>query len=145
MRASTPILCSICLVLVTACATPSRTTVPEVILGMSTEQVSAVLGEPSKQSTRKQSTREIHKAWRYEDIVRAAPCTRRFSGCGNACEHIVVWFERDVAVAVTTHYMSSLAKCGHDDPVRWDRRPIHSLLCYRDQFQLLAPSDICAG
>jgi hypothetical protein len=146
MRASTPILCSMCLVLVAACATPSRKTVNEVILGMSTDQVSAVLGDPSKQSTRKQSTREIHAAWRYEDIVRVEPCSRRFSGCRNACEHILIWFERDVVVAVTAHYVSSLAKCGDDDdPVRWDRRPNHSLLCFRDRFELLAPSDICTG
>jgi len=135
------ILFGLCLAVLTACATPARKTTGEVIVGMSADQVFVILGDPAKRSNR-----ENYEAWRYEDIVRIKPCTRRNSGCRRACKHTMVWFYRNVVASMTSLHVSDVARCEQgSDPVSWDLFPDYAFLCYRNRLDFPAVSELCVG
>jgi hypothetical protein len=135
------ILFGLCLIGLTACATPTRNTASELIVGMSADQVFAIMGGPAKRSSR-----ESYEAWRFEDVVRIKPCRFRGAGCRRACKHTMVWFDRDVLVSMTSIHVSRLAECGYNsEPVDWNLFPDYAFLCNRDRRNLPATSELCAG
>ena len=141
MIAKKLVLSGLCLVGVAACATPARNPANELIVGMSADQVIAIMGDPAKRSSR-----DSYKAWRYEDAVRINPCRFRATGCRRACKHTLVWFYRDVLVSMTGNNVSDLAECGSgSDPVNWDLMPDYALLCYHDGLKLPRVSESCFG
>ena len=141
MIAKQLVLFGLCLVGLSACATPTRNPANELIVGMSADQVFAIMGDPAKQSSR-----DSYEAWRYEDTVRIKPCRFRNAGCRPACKHTMVWFDRDVLTSMTSTHVSRMAECGHDsEPVNWNLFPDYAFLCNRDRRNLPATSHLCAG
>jgi hypothetical protein len=135
------ILFALCLIGLTACATPARNTASELIVGMSVDQVFTIAGDPAKRSSR-----DSYEAWRYEDSVRIKPCRLRKVGCRRACKHTMVWFNRDVLVSMSSIHVSRLAECGNDsEPVNWNLFPDYAFLCVSDRPNLPATSKLCAG
>ena len=141
MRAKLLFLFGLLSVGLSACAAPSRNPANELLVGMSADQVVAIMGDPAKQSSR-----DRYDAWRYEDTVRIKPCRGLNSGCRRACKHTMVWFDRDILVSMTSIHVSRLAECGYDsDPVDWSLFPDFAFLCYRNRPNLPATSELCAG
>ena len=131
----------LCLIGLTACVTPTRDAASELIVGMSAEQVFAIMGDPAKRSSR-----DSYEAWRYEDRVRIKPCSHRNAGCRRVCKHIMAWFDRDVLISMTSIHVSRLTECGYDsEPVNWNLFPDYAFLCNRDRRNLPATSHLCAG
>ena len=141
MRVKTLVTCGLCIFGLIGCATPTKRAAGDVRLGMSADQVFAILGDPARRSSR-----ENDEAWRYEDIVRVGRCLRTSTGCRRVCEHITVWFYDKVVKSMTSLRVPGLAECGSgSDPVNWDLLPDYALLCYRDGFKLPRSSDSCFG
>ena len=135
------ILLGLCLIGLTACATPPKSRISELIVGMSEEQVLSIMGDPAKRSYR-----ESYEAWRFEDVVRIKPCRFRNAGCRRACKHTMVWFYWGALTSMTSIHVSNLSTCGHDpEPVDWDLFPDYAFLCNRDRRNLPATSELCAG
>ena len=141
MKTIALICCGLCLIGLTACATPNDKATSEIILGMSAAQVLAILSDPVQRASR-----ENYEAWRYEEVVRVKPCNYRNSGCRRACEHIMVWFYRNVVVSMTSRHKADLDQCGKSsNSVNWDLHPDYAFLCYRDRLELPATSVLCVG
>jgi hypothetical protein len=140
MRVKTLVTCGLCIFGLIGCATPIKRATGDVRLGMSADQVIAILGDPARRSSR-----ENDEAWRYEDKVRIS---RRcpFAGCRRFCEHITVWFNDKVVKSMTSLRVPGLAECGSgSDPVNWDLMPDYALLCYHDGLILPRFSESCFG
>lgn len=131
----------LCLIGLTACATPTRDMASDLIVGMPADQVFAIMGDPAKRASR-----DSYDAWRYEYEVRVKPCRFRGVGCRLVCKHTMVWLYRDVLASMTSIHVTRLSECGFDsEPVDWSLLPDYAYLCNRDRRNLPATSELCAG
>ena len=141
MRSNTLLACSICLVGLFGCASRAQIEIPtgDVRLGMSADRVSAILGIPSKQSSRAN-----FESWRYEVIIKSRQCNRNTYKCGHVCKYISVWLQNDVVVAMTSRRVDDLSDCGKGiEPVDWQLLPNYAFLCYSSRRRLAEASELC--
>ncbi len=141
MRVKSLLTCGLCLFGLIGCATPLKKATGDVRLGMSADQVFAILGDPARRSSR-----ENYEAWRYEYIVSVGRCRWGSSGCRQVCEHITVWFYDKAVISMNSLRAPGLAGCGSgSEPVNWELLPDYALLCYRDGLKLPRSSASCFG
>ena len=116
---------------VTGCASPTRLSIGNVRLGMSPDQVLAVVGEPAAKDERQHL-----QAWRYEYLNylsqqgeldcdgsgrhgSAAPCR-------SYCEHTTVWFNNNNVRSMTLYAVDGMEGCGTGStPIIWEHMPEH--------------------
>ena len=113
---------------VAGCASSTRSAIKNVRLGMSTDEVLALVGEPVTQA-------ELHpyQAWHYEyrafrfgDGGQQCGVSLEFgpSGCREVCEHTTIWFNDNEVRSMTSVHVDSLEECGTDStPIIWEHMP----------------------
>jgi len=112
---------------VTGCASPTRLSIGNVRLGMSPDQVLAVVGEPAAQDERQHL-----RAWRYEYLNRLAKDGGAVCGyyeyepCRSYCEHTTVWFNDNNVRSMTLYAVDGMEGCGTGStPINWEHMPDH--------------------
>lgn len=109
---------------VSGCTSSPRLRLLDVSEGMSSVQVSDILGEPARQSVH-----EPYSAWIYEyaqiDSTRCTDSTPNAIGrCEKKCTHAIVWFNQDVVKIVTGYETENVTYCGEGlVPIDWDKIP----------------------
>lgn len=95
-------------VLLAGCAHTTKRGKASIEVGMTTQQVRALMGAPDDRSFR-----ESNEAWQYNDVV----------GFGQ-CEYLTVWFTNARVHAMTTRRGPSVAGCGlGSSAVDWGQMP----------------------
>jgi S1-C subfamily serine protease len=106
MTLRTMIMCGLVFFGIVGCASTTSTAIARVTPGMSTAQVSALLGSPDSRSFR-----DNYEAWQYADVV----------GFGQ-CEYITIFIASGVVRSMTSRRGSSVAGCGLGSaPVDWSQ------------------------
>ena len=106
------------------CAAPTRYVIQNVNLGMTTHQVSELVGEPTILSDQ-----EPYQAWRYEyRVLSKSECEHETginpSPCVHVCVYQTVWFADSVVRSMTTSRVEGLQECGLGSvPIDWDQMP----------------------
>ena len=111
---------------VAGCASTNRLAVKDVKLGMSTDEVLALVGEPVAQAEQ-----HPYQAWRYEyrvtssyDCLTGGAESNPRGPCRQACEHTTVWFNNNEVRSMTSVRVDSLEECGTDStPMIWEHMP----------------------
>jgi hypothetical protein len=111
---------------VAGCASTTRYAVKDVQLGMSTDEVLALVGEPVAQAEQ-----HPYQAWRYEyrvtvsyDCLLGGGESAPGGPCRQVCEHTTVWFNNNEVRSMTSVGVDSLEECGTDStPIIWEHMP----------------------
>ena len=115
-----------CLIIfgVAGCALSTRDSIKNVGLGMSTEDVQAIVGAPTAQAEQ-----DPYQAWRYEyQVLSKGDCGDEYNvnptPCVYGCEYKTVWFTDNVVRSMTTFRVESVKECGLGSvPINWDYMP----------------------
>ncbi len=115
-------------IVVAGCATSTGDAIRNVGLGMSAEEVQAVVGTPTAKSEQ-----GPYRAWRYEYRVIGS-CTQMGGGrdgggpaCRQVCEHATVWFNGNEVRSITAIRVDSLEECGQSStPIFWQHMPSYA-------------------
>ena len=116
--------CGLIAIGIVGCAAPTRYVIQNVKLGMSTLQVSELVGEPTVLSDQ-----EPYQAWRYEyQVLSKGECGDEYNvnptPCVHVCEYKTVWFTDNVVRSMTTFRVDSPQECGLGSvPINWDYMP----------------------
>jgi len=120
------VICGVCFFGPIACSTTVRYAIKDVKSGMSADQVTSILGDPAKRSSR-----GTYEAFRYETkvLIESDSCSREagVTRCASSrqCEYVTVWLDNNVVKSVTGRYVSSKKECGlGTDPENWDLMPV---------------------
>lgn len=141
MRTKASLPCGMCLVGLLGCVSPAEKPTSHVRLGMSANDISSILGNPSKRSSR-----DNYAVWRYEDIIKWDRCDQHTYNCRHACKYVSVWFQNDVVIAMTGRRVGNLADCGKGlEPVNWQLLPNYAFLCHSSRRRLAESSELCMG
>jgi hypothetical protein len=111
---------------VAGCASTNRLAFKNVSLGMSSDEVLTLVGEPVAQAEL-----DPYQAWRYEYRVLGPtnPCDPpdvrgNNPTCRQVCEHTTVWFNDYEVRSMTSVRVDSLEECGIDStPIIWEHMP----------------------
>ena len=108
MKLSVFAILGLALIGLSGCGSTTTRANEEVRPGMTADQVTSLLGEPTNRSFL-----ETYEAWQYDDIV----------GFGQ-CEYITIWFNNETVQSMTSRRGSSVAGCGlGSDQINWDEMP----------------------
>lgn len=141
MRPKALLPCSMCLVGLFGCISPVEKPTSNVRLGMSADEISFILGDPSRRASRAEN-----EVWRYEDIINWRQCERDTYNCRHSCNYVSVWFQNDVVIALTSRRVSNLSDCGKGmEPVDWRLLPNYAFLCHSPRRRLAESSEVCVG
>ena len=112
---------------VMGCASPTRLSIGNVKLGMSPDQVLAVVGEPAAKDERQHL-----RAWRYEYVNwltkdGEADCGHNeLRPCRSYCEHTTLWFNDNNVRSMTLIAIDGMEGCGTGStPIFWEQMPDH--------------------
>ena len=107
---------------VAGCASTNRLAVKDVKLGMSTDEVLALVGEPVAQAEQ-----HPYQAWRYEygvQICSGGSGELSPPTCRRQCQHTTVWFNDNEVRSMTSILVDSMEECGTDStPINWEHMP----------------------